>query len=127
MIVASPEAGAGRGTLDKAPPMPERTATRERNLMNSGRAEEVPASAGAGDPQVQALQAAQQIEQNLQKLVQTLPGTEELAAAIVSALRSTIADALAGTPGGQAGPQMGAPPPMMTPPPMGGMGMPAGQ
>lgn len=118
-MVASPEASGGRISLDKPPPLPPKTATRERTMLDAGQQIGVSGADVSGNPQIAALQAAQSIEAGFQKLVQLLPGTQEMAAAAISALRMSVADGLAGMAEGQTG-QPGAAP-MVPPPPVGGM------
>lgn len=108
-MVASPESGTGRITLDQPPPLPPRTATRSKNMMDSGQ-QSVPLGIEGGSPQVQALMAAQQVEQAFRQLVDLLPGTAQVAAAAVSAMRQQVAEQLAGT-GQQPGTGMAPPPP----------------
>lgn len=127
-MVASPEASGGRISLDKPPPLPPKTATRERSILDAGQQQSGISGADAvGNPQIEALQAAQGIESGFQKLVQVFPGMQEMAAAAISALRMSVADELAGITDGGGGPtgQMGGAP-MMLPPPSVGMMPPQG-
>lgn len=118
-MVAGPQEDRGNITLDRPPPLPPRTATRDRTMMNAGQSQSL--GAEGGTPQVQALMAAQQIEQGFRQLVELLPETAQIAAAAITAMRQTVAESLAGTgaqPGAGAG--MSMPPP----PPPAGMSMP---
>lgn len=119
-MVASPEASRGRISLDGPPPMPPKTATRERTMLDAGQPQGISGADAAGNPQVAALQAAQGIEQGFQKLVQLFPDMQDMAAAAISALRMSVADGLAGMQGDQTG-QPGQAIPPMSPPPGGGM------
>jgi len=120
MITASPSAGQGRVSLDGPPPLPTKTATRERSMLDAGQGNGISGADVAGNPQIQALQTAQEIESGFQKLVNIMPETQGMAAAAVAALRASIADGMAGMTGGQTGQPGQAIPPMM-PPPGGGM------
>jgi hypothetical protein len=116
-MISSPRDEPGRITLDKAPPLPPRTATRQPTIMDAGGQPPGMGQEG-GNPQVQALMAAQQVEQGFRQLVELLPGTAQVAAAAVSAMRQLVAEQLAGT-GQPSGPGPGMA--MAPPPPPGGM------
>ncbi len=89
-------------------------------MLDTGQSEAISGADAAGNPQVQALMAAKDIEAGFQKLVQLLPGMQDMAAAAISALRMSVADGLAGMAGGETG-QPGQAIPPMSPPPGGGM------
>jgi len=73
----------------------------------------------AGSPQMQALQSTRQVEEGLQQLAQAMPQLAQLAATMITGLRQSVAEALSGSVGGQAG-AAGAPPIMPMPPGAGG-------